>query len=176
MIKPKYIVSILISILILNVSACSLGGSRIAMLNKDKDNEKADTRLELVLDAIKSNDKESLKSMFSKQALNEAKDFDGSIDYLFEFFQGKDISWERNGLSVYETINYGHKTMQLYSTYYVNTDIQEYIFDLIECIVDSDNLENIGLYTLRVIKAEDEETLFCKYQDMKAGIFKPEDS
>lgn len=176
MIKPKYIVSILILILILNASACSLGGSRIAMLNKDNDHKKADTRLELVLDAIKSKDKESLKSMFSKQALDEAKDFDGSIDYLFKFFQGKDTSWERNGLSVDETNNYGHKTKQHYSMYYVNTDKQEYIFYLIECTVDSDNPENIGLYTLRVIKAEDRETQFCLYDDMKAGIYKPEDS
>jgi hypothetical protein len=146
------------------------------MLNKDNDEKKTDTRLEQVLEAINNEDKESLESMFSKQALDEANDFDGSTDYLFEFFQGEDTTWERNGgPSVYETDDHGHKTKKINSMYYVNTDKQKYIFYLIEWTVDSDHPDNIGLYTLRVIKAEDRETQFCKYQDMKAGIYKPEE-
>jgi hypothetical protein len=145
------------------------------MLNKDNDDKKVDTRLEQVLDAILSKDNETLESMFSKQALGVAEDFDGSIDYLFEFFQGEDASWVSNGMSADETNDYGQKTKKLYSMYYVNTDKQEYIFYLIECTIDTENLDNIGLYTLRVIKAEDRETQFCEYKDMKAGIYRPEE-
>ena len=175
MIKPKHIASVVLLIFVLTANACSLGGLRVEMLKKDNDDKKADTRLEQVLDAIKSKDNETLKSMFSKQALDEAEDFDDSIDYLFEFFQGEDICWESNGMSVDETNDYGHKTKKLDSMYYVNTDKQKYIFYLIECTIDTDNPDNIGLYTLRVIKAEDRDTQFCKYQDMKAGIYKPEE-
>ena len=114
--------------------------------------------------------------MFFKQALDEADDFDDSMDYLFEFLQGEDTSWERNGgPTVYETNDYGDKTKKINSMYYVNTDKQKYIFYLIEWTVDTDHPDNIGLYTLRVIKAEDRETQFCSYQDMKAGIYKPEE-
>ena len=156
------------------LSACSLGGSRTEMLSKDNDDKKANTRFEQVIEAIKNKDKVALKSMFSKQALDKADDFDGSMDYLFEFFQGKVTSWEINGgPSVYETTDQGHNTKKFNSMYYVNTDKQKYIFYLIEWTVDTDHPDNVGLYTLRVIKAEDRDTEFCKYQDMKAGIYRP---
>jgi hypothetical protein len=165
---------IVISIIItsmLFLCSCSLGRSRTEMLNKDDSDKKSDARLEQVTEAIKNKDKDTLKSMFSKQALDKAADFDGSMDHLFEFFQGKVTSWERNGgPSVYETTDHGHKTKKFNSMYYVNTDKQKYIFYLIEWTVDTDHPDNVGLYTLRVIKAEDRDTQFLKYQDMKPGI------
>lgn len=172
--KKFLILLFLINILLL--SSCSLGGSREEMLNRDNDDKKADARLEQVIEAIKNKDKDVLKSMFSKQALDETDDFDGSMDYLFDFFQGEVDSWKSNGSIVSETNNYGHKTKEVKSFYNVDTDKQEYLFFLLEYTVDTDHPDNVGLYTLRVIKAEDKETQFGYWQDMKiAGIYKPEE-
>ena len=157
--KKLLILLFLINILLL--SSCSLGGSRTEMLNKDSDDKKANVRLEEVIEAIENQDKDALKEMFSEQALDEADDFNGSMDYLFDFFEGEVDSWEKSsGPTVFESNNYGHKTKEVSSYYYVNTDKQKYFFLLRDYPVDTDHPDNVGLYMLLVVKAEDEEKLW----------------
>ncbi|WP_308897942.1 DUF5104 domain-containing protein [Candidatus Desulfosporosinus nitrosoreducens] len=144
------------------------------MLNKESDDKKADARLEQVIVAIQNQDKNALTAMFSKQALAEAKDFDGSMNYLFELFQGKVQSKKNDGLIVDESDNYGHSKKEVKSFYIVETDKQKYLFFLLEYTTNTDQSDNVGLYSLRVIKAEDENTQYSSWQKMKiAGIYKP---
>jgi len=173
----KKIVFLLFLINILLLSSCSLGGSRTEMLNKDSDDKKADARLEQVIEVIKNKDKDVLESMFSKQALDEADDFEGGMDYLFELLQGDVTSWERDGQIVDETNEYGHRTKEVKSFYIVETDKQKYLFFLLEYTVNTDHPDNVGLYALRVIKVEDKETQFGSWQKMKIpGVYKPKDN
>ncbi len=172
--KIKVIIILLIISLLL-LSSCS-GGPKMQTIIKDNDDKKADVRFEQVIESIKNKDKEALKEMFSKQSLDESEDIDDKVDYLFEFFQGEVLSWKRKGPIVDEKNHYGHKVKESKSFYTVKTDEQEYLFFLLEYTEDTDNPDNVGLYTLRVIKAEDEETQFGYWQDMKiAGIYKPEE-
>lgn len=54
---------------------------------------------------------------------------------------------------------------------------QDYLFFLYEFTEDTDHPENVGLYMLQVIKAEDRETQFDGGQNILcAGIYHPEDS
>ncbi|OPX45079.1 hypothetical protein CLHUN_09660 [Ruminiclostridium hungatei] len=154
----------IISTLILGMlflSSCSLGGLRTEMLNRDSDETKANARLEQVIEAIKSKDKDALKSLFSKKALEEAVDFDSSMNDFFDFFQGKVDSWEKpSGPKVSETNDYGHVKKEVSSYYYVNTDKQKYFFLLRDYPVDTDHPDNVGLYLLLVVKSEDEEKIW----------------
>ena len=167
----KRIACLIVIISVFFLSSCSIGGSRTNMLDKMDDDKVADAQLEQVLEAIKNEDKDALESMFSKQALGEADDFDGSMEYLFSFFQGEVVSWERNAFNVSKTTDYGKRTKRNYVWYIVNTDQQEYYMYFVQWTVDIEHPENVGIYALRVVKAEDDENLFCYYQDMKAGIF-----
>lgn len=143
------------------LSSCSLGGARTEMLNKDNDDKKADARLEQVIGAIRNQDKDALKALFSKQAQDDADDFDGGVDYLFGFIQGKIGSWEKSdGPTVFESNNYGHNKKEVNSYYYVNTDKQKYFLLLQDYPVDADHPNNVGLYMLLVVKAEDEEKIY----------------
>lgn len=174
----KKIILLIFLVNIFLLSSCSIGGSKTAMLNKENDDKKADARLDQVIEAIQNQDKEALRSMFSKQALDEAQDLDGSMDYLFKLFQGEVKSKKRDGLLASETINYGHNTKEVKSAYTVETDKQKYIFFFLECTEDTDNPDNVGLYTLRVIKAEDKDKEYgLSWQDKKiAGIYRPDES
>jgi hypothetical protein len=135
------------------------------MLNNSSDEKKADTRLEQVLEAIKNNDKAALKAMFSKQALSQEVDFDGSMNDLFNFFQGKVDSWKKSdGPTVFESNNHGHSTKEVKSYYYVITNKQKYFFLLRDYPNDTDNPDNVGLYMLLVVKAEDEEKIYDENQ------------
>jgi hypothetical protein len=83
-------------------------------------------------------------------------------------FQGKVTSWDNNGGPVVdETNSYGHVTKEVKSFYNVNTDKQKYIFFLLEYSSDTDHPDNVGLYTLRVIKAENKKTQLGYWQGMK---------
>lgn len=140
------------------------------------EDKKADIRIEQILSAIKDKDRKTIKALFSKQALDESKDFDSEIDYLFSFFQGDVKSCKRDKWSSGESKEHGKKSVMLRSWYTVETDKDKYMFFIIDYTEDSINPNNSGLYTLRVIKAKDKETQFTFWQDMKlAGIYKPKE-
>ncbi len=151
------------------MTSCSFGGGRVLINSEDK---KADLRIEQILSVIKDKDKEAMKTLFSKKAKDEIKDFESEINYLLSFFQGDVKSWKRDKWSSGESIEYGKKSVMLRSWYTVDTDKGKYMFFIIDYTEDTINPDNAGLYTLRVIKAEDRDTQFTYWQDMKiAGIY-----
>jgi hypothetical protein len=165
----KKIVVLFLLVNILLLSSCSLEGTRTDMLNKDNDDKKADARLEQVIESIKNKDKDGIKVMFSEQALNEAKDLDERIDYLFTLIEGNIKSWDRIGGSVDETDDYGRKKVKSRFRYNVYTDKEQYLFSILEYTQDANHPENVGVYCLKIINVKDEEPIFSD-----AGIYKPE--
>jgi len=158
----RKLIIIALSILsILLLSSCTIGGSRTGMLNLDNDDRIANARLKQVLEAIKNKDSETLKSLFSKQALSDADDFDKSMEDLFDFFQGEVDSWEKpSGPTVFESNEHGRKTKQINSYYDVSTDKQKYFFLMRDYPVDTEHPDNVGLYLLLIVKSEDEEKIW----------------
>ena len=157
----KLIICLITILCMLFLSSCSMGGSRVGMLNGGSDEKKAAAKLEQVIEAIKIKDKDSLKSLFSQRALSEAVSFGDNIDGLFDFIQGEVDSWEKSsGPSVSEESNYGHVKKEVNSYYYVNTDKQKYFFLLQDYPVYTDHPDNVGLYLFLVVKAEDREKIY----------------
>ena len=173
-IMKKFRLSVLLMISIVILSSCSLGGGK--MVISDDSDKGADATLEQILNTLSNNDKDSLKAMFSTKVINEAINFDDNLEYLFGFFQGKVVDWERTAFSAPTNIENGKKSIEFQSCYKVITDKEEYMFFVVEYTTDTFNPDNVGLYTLRVIKAADEETQFTTWKDMEvAGIYKPKE-
>lgn len=157
----KFLISCILIFSLLFLSSCSIGGSRTEMLNKDNDEKKAENVLTHVIDAIKNQDIDALNKIFSKQAVDDADDFDDGVDSLFRFVQGKIISFEKtSGPTVYESNDHGRKKKEVSSYYYVKTDSQKYFFLLKNYPVDTENPDNVGLYMLLVVKAEDKNDIY----------------
>lgn len=171
MVKKAAVIVFVLSLLFLN----SCGGR--AMIYDDS-GQRADARLEQVIEAIENHDKDALRAMFSKQALDEAEDLDGRMDYLFEFVKGDIISWESIVSGAIDgSIKDGHKVVKSKSWYTVKTDQEDYIFFLLEYPIDTDHPDNVGMYMLQVIKAEDRKTQFDGGQHILcAGIYSPEEA
>ena len=169
----KYIAVLLLIANALSLCSCSIGGGIMSSFsNSDR---KADQRLKQILETLQNEDKDALKAMFSEQALAESDDFDGSLDYLFEFFQGNIESWKRDRFMADGLVEGGKKSVIPIAWYTVVTDEDQYMFFTIDHVEDSINPDCAGLYTLRVIKAEDEEAKFSSWQKMRMpGIYKPE--
>jgi hypothetical protein len=172
--KKIIIIILLMFMSAILLNSCSFGGGR--MLITDDSDKRADARLEKILNALSTNDNDALKAMFSKRALDEADDFDDSMEYLFAFFQGAVKSWKRTGFTAPMKVEYGKKSVQLISWYTVVTDKETFKFLVIDYSVDTFNSDNVGLYNLRVIKEVDEDTQLNYSKDTEiAGIYRPEE-
>ena len=158
-------------------TSCSLGGSRTAMLNKANDGKKADNWLEQIIEIINSKDKESLKGLFSEQALTEADHFDENIEYLYDFLNGEIKSWERAaGPVISENINRGYNKKVSQVVYFLFTESNKFQLYFLEYIIDTDYPENVGIFMLRVINSEDEDTPIEWGGDTHcAGIYRPDE-
>ena len=141
-------------------SARSMVNDRMAELNGSNDDEIADTRFQNIIESLENRDKEELKKLFSTEALKEATDIDGGIDYIMDFYKGKMISKKNKGVGRFDSINYGEKESKLDCMYIVTTDEDTYIVYFIDQIVDTKKQDNVGIYNLQIIKESDKEKEF----------------
>ena len=154
------IISIIIAILCFLCSCAGFGGRRVIYF--DDTDIKATKRIKQIIKIINKEDKEAFKKLFSQKAIEEADGFDENLDHLFELFQGKIESWEKNsGPSVSKSSDYGHIIKNVSSYYYITTtDGQKYFFLLDDFPIDTDHPDNVGLFLLIVAKAEDSDKIF----------------
>ena len=151
-------------------SSCGINGGFIVSEEK-----KADARMEQIVVAIKNKDRGAVKSLFSKKALGEADNFEGGIDYLFDFIQGDIISWKRDGWSSGESIEYGKKSLMIRFSIIVNTDKEDYVLFVMDYNVDTINPDNEGVYTLEITRLADRDNIQRSWQErLCAGIHKLE--
>lgn len=106
-----------------------------------------------------------------------AEDFDERLDYLFDFIKGDITSWEKIAGGTDESVNKGKRNKKSRYWFTVTTEEEEYMFFLLEYPKDTEYPENVGMYMLQVIKAENRKTQFDGGQKILcAGIWLPEDA
>lgn len=156
-------------------SAKSMVNDRLAELNGSNDDEISDKCFQRIMEALESKDNEAVKKMFSSNALKEANDIDGGIDYIIDFYKGKMQSNKRT-VARLDSINNGEKKSELDCRYIVTTEEDTYIVFFIDQVVDSQSPDNIGIYMLQVIKESDKEKEFDGGGDKTrcAGIYRPD--
>ena len=136
------------------------------------ENKRTDNRMEEIVSAIKDKDKEALKSLFSKKALNEAKDFETEIDYFFDFIQGDIDSWKRDGISSDTSYESGKTTNMIRFGFKLVTDVDEYDFFIIDYNIDTINPYNEGVYMIQLRKSSYVGSWGGSWQDrMRPGFF-----
>lgn len=152
-------------VLVLVFSSCTEGVTTVSFF-RDKNNDLADARMEQLFYAIKKQDKDSIKALFSKKARTETKNIDADVNHLLSFVQGDVISWvQDDSPMVFDSVEGGSTTKQLVTWYKVDTDEQNYLFFLVDYPIDTINSDNAGLYSLRIIRAEDENKLTGTWED-----------
>ncbi len=124
----------------------------------DSDQEIANKRFDKALKAIRNKDKESLKSMFSKESIAVCSEgFNESIDRLFDYFQGDVKPYDDQCPLYVDTSREKDQVIKnIYSTYDVMTDKQTYRIAIQDCVIDETNSANVGIWSLYIIKMEDD--------------------
>ena len=162
----KLIICAMLTAAALLQSSCSLGGSRTDMLNKSNDREVINTRLEQIIAAIENSDKDAMKAMFSESALQEAEDIDGEIEQLLALFPNGIDSWTHIVNEVSEKQNHGKREKSITASYYVYTGDQQYVFAIMDRIINTENPEKVGLFAIDVFDDKNNE-----FRAFSAGIY-----
>ncbi len=168
----KKLLTIIISItLFMGLTSCK--SFRYEVMNTDYD-AVGEARFQQIMDALSNTNNETLKSLFSPNALKEATDIDGGIEYLMNFYKGEMISQD-GSTDLSATNEYGAKTVDLISYYTVTTDEDTYTVFFIDKVTDTENPDNVGLYMLQIIKEADRDKYFDWGGDKTrcAGIYRP---
>lgn len=168
----KRITGLFLTLLIVFLlGGCGKGGdgdSSVVLLVSEDD--MIEERIEQVVTAISNEDKNSLKELFSKDALGETIDFDGAVDSFFSFIKGEIVSWDRESWSSSESIRNGKKTLMIRASYQVITTEETYSFFMIDYHIDTINPSNEGIYMVEVYTADYNGEWLSWQERMQAGI------
>lgn len=108
-----------------------------------------------LVDALKQKDKNSVRKLFSQNAISDAKDFEGQLDDLFEYVSGEINSVTEPHSSESASAHYGHVVRKLYGTFRISINNTTYTVDYCKCIKDTDDRKNVGVVSLRVYPSKD---------------------
>lgn len=166
-IKSLLVPFLIASFLLLN--SCGRAGYGLIV----NEGQNADERMEQIIVAVKNKDKESLKGLFSEEAIEEAN-IDIEMDLLFDFIKGDIERWERDSFASDESIRNGKKSLMIRSNYIVVTDEETYEFYVIDFYTDTINPDNEGIYMLEIITSEYDGEFDAWQERMRAGFRIPE--
>ena len=147
--------------LVLVLTSCSL---RRNFLMKD-DSSVANDKFSELIDAIQTQDINTLKSLFSKNALKEAENLDESIRHLFDYLQGELVSYNNwGGPGVKAEMEYGDYQEVYDATYDFETAQDKYRLWIEIITVDTTDADNVGIRSLYIIRFEDDTDQNCAYR------------
>jgi len=119
-------------------------------------------RVEKIMSAIKAEDREALKALFSQRALDEAYDIDSEIDFLFDFIQGDIESWEASSSRGGAKLTGGGRTLELSLIHhiYINTDADDYRLGVSDRAIDVYNPDYEGVSSMAIRRLSEPEKRF----------------
>ncbi|MBQ8416110.1 MAG: DUF5104 domain-containing protein [Clostridia bacterium] len=153
--------TVLIVLLLLMINACSscLPGALNmygGVFNNDR--EIANEKFERLIDLIQEKDKEAVKKLFAPNVMVDGMHLDESINALFEYYQGELVSyndWGGPGTESSKEID-GSKKEIFYCSYDVITTEQTYRIAMKQVITDTQESENVGLWSFYIIRMGDD--------------------
>ena len=141
---------------VLAFSGCGLFGG------VDTDESASKKKMEQLLTSVKNGDKAEIKSLFAPNKIADIEDFDGDIDDLLAYYDGKFETFK----GVSDTNDYkdhGLVTKHYNMSYDVTTAQTVYRFAVIWYVEDTGDKNNVGIWSLNVIKFADDHNQSMAY-------------
>ena len=151
----KYMVLLLAAILLLIGSGCQLEGLAAAIAAAEHD---ADDTLSALLEAVASEDSAAATALFSENARREMEDVPRDVASMLDYLQGNrfdylpsrspsvEQTWERDG---------SFREMES-ASYDISSETQTYRLAMRVVTVDTAHQENVGIWSLSLIRAEED--------------------
>ena len=126
---------------------------------RDHNSEMSNIMFEKVLEAIQSEDREMLASLFAKESIEDMDLFYESVNELFDYFKGNVESYDDSRAGGYAATsqNHGQLTQTMQSIYQVKTSEYEYRFLILFSPVNTVNPDCVGIHSLNVINKNEDD-------------------
>lgn len=148
---------ILVNIIVLVLSSCSKGTGDTFGRLYDNSDEIANKTIENLIKALESKEKTAITEMFSKDVTNNVENFDESIEWLLEYYQGEYISRSEDGsIWATKTVEYDEKMEDIHMSYDIQTAKDTYRIAIYEITLDNKNPDNVGIRSLYIIRMEED--------------------
>lgn len=129
------------------------------------DEEIANARMEAFLSAVADRDSQALRELFAPNALAEMEDFDAMAAALFDYCSGKFTAYDDwAGPDSSKTMHYGDVVKTLHATYDIQMEEGNFRIALSLVRTDNTNPDNVGLWSVYIIRAEDDTDLQYAYR------------
>jgi hypothetical protein len=105
-----------------------------------------DVQMQHIADAVKTQDADALKKLFTSRAREKAVNLDSGLKYFLSIFPSGRMTWKSLGASSSDDVDdNGKETVVLYATYKVSADGKEYDLFFADYTVDqAEGSHNVG--------------------------------
>lgn len=131
---------------------------------RDSDEEISNKNITELISFIENNDSAGVKSLFAKNVVEKDNDLDIMIEELLRYYEGDFQSMDNSGLGTESDKGDGVKTVMLNSSTDVTTSKGIYRLAIHWYIEDSGDVNNIGIWSLYIIKLDDDIDKDAKYR------------
>ncbi len=142
---------------------------------KQNENQLAEEKCKEILEAISSEDRDKLTSLFSEQALADADSLDDGIEYVFGIFKGDIQSVEQSHIVTEE--KFGTVNSKMVDAYYdIVTSEDVYSIYFSYWYENKEKPEMVGVYRIKLVtKATRKNTPNFKWGEVTSpsGIYSP---
>lgn len=141
-----------------------LGCSQEKKVIIGRDQRKANTVLEKVLDSIQRQDKNAICDLFSPECSSDKEEFEKTINELFEYYKGEVVSYEDGGgLTAEKVVEGDYYSYTIEASFEVITSEEEYRIAIKYIEEDATNPERVGIQSLYIIRKSDDVNLRSSY-------------
>lgn len=160
---------LVLSTLCLFLCGCSVLSSSKYVVDDTVYSEKI---LEKIVYALENNEPEKIKELFSENALKEVENIEEDIQYLMDYYKGEMQSYCGLGSDGSSSVEGGERLRTLFCGFEITTDVDVYNICFYSCLVDTEEPDNEGIYTLEMIRDDEKENE--SYNEFGGpGIFNP---
>lgn len=152
-------------LLLVSLSLSGCAALRAIDAYAQPDEEISDTQMEAFLNAVADRNTRALRELFAPNALAEMEDFDAMAAVLFDYCSGKFTAYDDwAGPNSSKTMHYGDVVKTLYATYDIQMEEGNFRLALSLVRTDTETPDNVGLWSVYIIRAEDDTDLKCAYR------------
>ena len=159
-------------IMILSLTSC-VRKEKMGFNTRDKMNLQTADK---IVECINKQDVNGLYNLFSEEVRNNDKTLKEDIEKIYHYLNGKVESYEKRAVGSTTDIEQGKNSTYYYSKFRLKINKIEYCLYYIYYPRNDFELTTEGITSLKIVKADEINKYFCYWQDMKLGIFLPDEA
>lgn len=141
------------------------------------DRDKLNLRMaDKIIECINNKDEDGLYNLFSEEVKNTDLTLKDEITHLYHNIGGKIDSYEKWAIGSSTSIEKEKNSTSYQSKFKIKINGISYYMYYDNTVKNDFSQENVGLKFIKIFSEEDEDKYFCYWNEIKPGIFLPEEA